>query len=91
MSVLDNVQVGARGGAREAREMLDYVGLGDVVNRPVRSLSFGARKNVELARALAAKPQLLLLDEPAAGFGFEEIEVLAKRSNGFDGISTRRS
>ncbi len=78
MSVLDNVQVGARGGAREAREMLDYVGLGDVVNRPVRSLSFGARKNVELARALAAKPQLLLLDEPAAGFGFEEIEVLGE-------------
>jgi branched-chain amino acid transport system ATP-binding protein len=78
MSVLDNVQVGARGGAREAREMLDYVGLGDVANRPVSSLSFGARKNVELARALAAKPQLLLLDEPAAGFGFEEIEVLGE-------------
>ncbi len=78
MSVLDNVQVGARGGAREAREMLDYVGLGDMANRPVRSLSFGARKNVELARALAAKPQLLLLDEPAAGFGFEEIEVLGE-------------
>jgi branched-chain amino acid transport system ATP-binding protein len=76
MSVLDNVQVGARGGARHAREMLDYVGLSDVVNRPVSSLSFGARKNVELARALAAKPQLLLLDEPAAGFGFEEIGVL---------------
>ena len=76
MNVLDNVQVGARGGAREAREMIDYVGLGDVANRPVSSLSFGARKNVELARALAAKPKLLLLDEPAAGFGFEEIGVL---------------
>ncbi len=76
MSVLDNVQVGARGGARQALEMLDYVGLADVADRPVRSLSFGARKNVELARALASKPQLLLLDEPAAGFGFEEIEVL---------------
>jgi len=78
MSVLDNVQVGARGGARHAREMLDYVGLGDMANRPVRSLAFGARKNVELARALAAKPQLLLLDEPAAGFGFEEIAVLSE-------------
>jgi len=76
MSVLDNVRVGARGGAREALEVLDYVGLADVAGRPVRSLSFGARKNVELARALAAKPKLLMLDEPAAGFGYEEIEVL---------------
>jgi branched-chain amino acid transport system ATP-binding protein len=78
MSVLDNVQVGARGGAREAREVLDYVGLADFADRPVRSLSFGARKNVELARALATKPQLLLLDEPAAGFGYEEIAVLGE-------------
>jgi len=80
MSVLDNVQVGVRGGRGRcvAREMLDYVGLGDMANRPVRSLAFGARKNVELARALAAKPQLLLLDEPAAGFGFEEIAVLGE-------------
>lgn len=78
MSVLDNVQVGVRGGAREAREVLDYVGLADVADRPVRSLSFGARKNVELARALATKPQLLMLDEPAAGFGYEEIGVLGE-------------
>jgi branched-chain amino acid transport system ATP-binding protein len=77
MSVLDNVQVGARN-ARGAREMLDYVGLADVADRPVRSLAFGARKNVELARALATKPQLLLLDEPAAGFGYEEIAVLGE-------------
>jgi ABC-type branched-subunit amino acid transport system ATPase component len=77
MSVLDNVHVGAPG-AREAREMLDYVGLADFADRPVRSLSFGARKNVELARALATKPQLLLLDEPAAGFGYEEIAVLGE-------------
>lgn len=77
MSVLDNVQVGARN-ARGAREMLDYVGLADFADRPVRSLAFGARKNVELARALATKPQLLLLDEPAAGFGYEEIAVLGE-------------
>ncbi|MGH7716979.1 MAG: ATP-binding cassette domain-containing protein, partial [Vulcanimicrobiaceae bacterium] len=60
------------------REVLDYVGLADVADRPVRSLSFGARKNVELARALATKPRLLMLDEPAAGFGYEEIEVLGE-------------
>ena len=78
MSALDNVIVGMPQGvgesaaAQHARELLTYVGIGDVTNRPVRSLPFGARKLVELARALAAKPQLLLLDEPAAGFGYEE-------------------
>ena len=81
MTVLENVLVGigARPGAthhnqvREARELVEYVGLGDAAARHVRSLPFGARKMVELARALAAKPKLLLLDEPAAGFGHEEL------------------
>jgi len=78
MSALDNVVVGTpqgmgeRAAAQHARELLAYVGLGDAADRHVRSLPFGARKLVELARALAAKPQLLLLDEPAAGFGYEE-------------------
>ena len=87
MTVLDNVLVGfgarSRNGvthdaAREAREILTYVGLGEVAQRSVRSLPFGARKMVELARALAAKPKLLLLDEPAAGFGHEEVERLGE-------------
>jgi len=84
MSALDNVIVGIpqgigeRAAARAARELLGYVRLADVADRPVRSLPFGARKLVELARALAAKPQLLLLDEPAAGFGYEEIAQLGE-------------
>lgn len=88
MTVLENVLVGvgarARNGAtrgnelREARQLVDYVGLGEAANHPVRRLPFGARKMVELARALAAKPKLLLLDEPAAGFGHEEIGRLGE-------------
>jgi branched-chain amino acid transport system ATP-binding protein len=86
MSVLDNVMVGfharsrdrAPKAGREARELLAYVGLAEAAERPVRSLPFGDRKMVELARALAAKPELLLLDEPAAGFGHEEIERLGE-------------
>jgi branched-chain amino acid transport system ATP-binding protein len=88
MTALENVLVGlharARDGAaprvalREGREFLSYVGQADSADRPVRSLPFGARKMVELARALAAKPELLLLDEPAAGFGHDEISGLAE-------------
>lgn len=88
MTVLDNVLVGmyarpsngakVQNEIREARDLLAYVGLGESADAPVRRLSFGARKMVELARALAAKPKLLLLDEPAAGFGHEEVGRLGE-------------
>jgi branched-chain amino acid transport system ATP-binding protein len=59
-----------------ARDMLDFVGMGHMAERPVASLSLGARKRVELARALAARPTLLLLDEPAGGLNHEEVSEL---------------
>ena len=56
--------------------MLAFVGLGNMARRPAASLSLGARKRVELARALAARPLLLLLDEPAGGLNHEEVAEL---------------
>ena len=81
MSVLENVLVGAhaRGrtvGAREALDTLDYVGLADVAARPASALPYGTQKRVEIARALVAKPRLLLLDEPAGGLNHEEVDEL---------------
>ncbi|MGA3308190.1 MAG: ATP-binding cassette domain-containing protein, partial [Xanthobacteraceae bacterium] len=59
-----------------ARTMLAFVGLENMARQPAASLSLGARKRVELARALAARPLLLLLDEPAGGLNHEEVAEL---------------
>jgi branched-chain amino acid transport system ATP-binding protein len=82
MTVLDNVLVGAhtrgRGVEQQAQDALDYVGLGALAARHVAGLPFGTLKRVELARALVARPQLLLLDEPAGGLNHEEVESLGR-------------
>jgi branched-chain amino acid transport system ATP-binding protein len=57
----------------QARRLIDLMGLGSVAARRVADLPFGVRKRVELARALASEPKLLLLDEPAAGLNHEEL------------------
>jgi branched-chain amino acid transport system ATP-binding protein len=80
MTVLENVAVGAhaRRGTRNADALVDYVGLGAVARRRVSGLPFGTLKRVELARALASGPRLLLLDEPAGGLNHEEVLELGR-------------
>jgi ABC-type branched-subunit amino acid transport system ATPase component len=62
---------------REALQLLDLVDCGPLAGAIVQALPYGAQKRVELARALACRPKLLILDEPAAGLEADEREALA--------------
>ena len=83
MTALENVLVGGhtalpwRGARRAALEALDRVGLRPLAHRRVTGLPYGTQKQVELARAIVARPKLLLLDEPAGGLNHDEVEGFA--------------
>jgi branched-chain amino acid transport system ATP-binding protein len=62
--------------AERASALVEEFGLSSVADRLASELPFGAKKRVELARALASQPKLLLLDEPAAGLNHEEVDAL---------------
>ncbi len=70
-----------------ADALIEECRLGPVADRLVGELAFGVKKRVELARALAVSPKLLLLDEPAAGLNHEEVDALASE---IVGIRDRR-
>jgi branched-chain amino acid transport system ATP-binding protein len=85
LTVLENVLVGAhisthlqreREQRRRALETLADVGISEHASRQASGLPYGTLKRVELARALASRPRLLLLDEPAGGLNHEEVDEL---------------
>ncbi|HET8575898.1 MAG TPA: ABC transporter ATP-binding protein [Methylomirabilota bacterium] len=85
MTVLENVLVGAltrthdvRHARDQAREILERVGLGDKADAHARTLSTGQRKRLELARALATRPRVLLLDEVTGGVDQRSIPGLVR-------------
>ena len=84
LTVLENVLVGSLGPrvksddlGQRAMDLLDQVGLLAKAHTPSELLSYGDLRRLEIARALATDPELLLLDEPFAGLGSSEIEALS--------------
>ena len=81
---LPHFRLQERRAVKDARDILDCVGLSDQANRPGGDLPYGDQRRLEIARALASSPRLLMLDEPAAGMNPSEkqrlIELIGKLS-----------
>jgi branched-chain amino acid transport system permease protein len=71
------LRLDAEHSAAEAQELIRFVGLDGFENASASRLAYGHRRLAEIARALAVRPKVLLLDEPAAGLVAQEIEALA--------------
>ncbi|MDP3796189.1 MAG: ATP-binding cassette domain-containing protein [Polaromonas sp.] len=101
LTALQNVQLAAQAGKgahsisafkrldalcrEESQALLDQTGLGELADEQALSLPYGAKKRLELAVVLAARPRLLLLDEPAAGLAEEERAGLMRLVKGLAG------
>ena len=75
LSQAQNEEVNSR---KEAEKILDFLEISNVRKSTAGTLSYGLRKRVELARAIAIQPELILLDEPMAGMNQEEKEDMAR-------------
>jgi branched-chain amino acid transport system ATP-binding protein len=75
---LPGVAAQERATLERARELVHFVGLDALADAAVASLPFPMQKRVELARALASEPKLILLDEPAAGLNHDEVGALGR-------------
>jgi branched-chain amino acid transport system ATP-binding protein len=97
MTVLENVMVGSfcrlndrRGATAQAQDILDDLGLSSMASHHLNELPIAMQRKVGLARALATKPELLMLDEVASGLNqteTEEMVTLLKRINAQRGIT----
>ena len=88
LTVRENLEVAARSSSAQSGPILERLGLADVADADPASLTEGQRKLVGVARALAARPHVLLLDEPAAGLDPSESAELGRRITDMAGPDT---